>query len=239
VHWPRHKVQIFSSEGSSSRPAFEEESTDDCRRRRRLDQSFSSPDITGMTAVLLLQIPMLFGSAASRILVQSPTVSRMWTEQSARPHLQNQNLQHLAIPSSGDCMFLMHLIVDEDGDKFTMELILQNKPKRSCVVASLCSARSKKAVARRWPQQAALTNVGFYSFHIRSFLPLDPPSSFDPYKFRPSRVFVFFTLIVTLSLETRLLLHCPALPSPPPYSISVLPISKLRSRETVVLLLCP
>jgi hypothetical protein len=80
--------------------------------------------MTGMTAVRLLQIPMLFWSAASRMLVQSPTVSRMWTEQSARPHLRNQNLQHLAIPTLGDCMFLVQLIVDEDGDKSTMELIV-------------------------------------------------------------------------------------------------------------------
>jgi hypothetical protein len=114
----------------------------------------------------------------------------MWTEQSARPHLQDQNLQHLAIPSSGDCMFLMHLIVDEDGDKFTMELGSRNKLECSCIVASLCSTRPGKAVARRWQQQAALTNVGFYSFHIRSFLPFDPPSPFDPSKFRPSIVFV-------------------------------------------------
>jgi hypothetical protein len=76
--------------------------------------------MTGMTAVRLLQIPMLFWSAASRMLVQSPTVSRMWTEQSARPHLRKQKLHHLAISTLGDCMFLMHLIVDGDGDKVIM-----------------------------------------------------------------------------------------------------------------------
>lgn len=95
-------------------------SADDSRRRHGLDQSISSLDMTGMTAVRLLQIPILFWSAASRTLVQSPTVSRMWTEQNARPHLRNQKLHHLAIHTSGDCMFLTHLVVDEDGDKFTM-----------------------------------------------------------------------------------------------------------------------
>jgi hypothetical protein len=188
--------------------------------------------MTDMIAVRFFQIPLISWPAASRILVQvqpSPAcgpggghglISRRSRTSSPWQPLSGQ----VTVCSEVfDCRGIKR--------KFNSCKLYRTRWKRSYVVA--LDFLFLFAFGRQSPPLAAAGGSSKPSASITSI----SEASFDPSSFQPFTTFVLPTLIVTASLEMRPILHSSTLLFPPPEPISVLPISRPRSRETVVLLL--